>query len=230
MNGDPWTDEGEQELRQWFANGRSNKEIAELTGRSVWAIERRKHLLGLRSGSATCQRCGAPLIKKNGRPGNYCNQVCAAWSRYEAGIGHLPMVEVKGVCAHCEKPFARTVRPWGPGQLQSAAAAYCSRDCDKAAWYQREKAGPDGQEFMRVRSQRSIERWRRRRKARGPLIPNRPSLYLPWTEQEDRLLKQMYSGAVTYKVIAVALGRSTAAVGNRLVCLKIPRRSKVRNV
>lgn len=127
MNGDPWTDERDQELRQWFANGRSNKEIAELTGRTEDAIEQRKHLLGLRGGSATCRRCGAPLIKKNGRPGNYCNQVCAAWSRYEAGIGHKPLVEIKGVCAHCGKPFARMMKPWGRGQGESGLSAYCSQ-------------------------------------------------------------------------------------------------------
>jgi hypothetical protein len=158
MHADPWTKELNQELRQWFANGRSNREIAELTGRTENAIEQHKHRLGLRSGSATCQRCGLPLKKKNGRPANYCNEVCARWARYEAETGHKPPVEIKGVCAHCEKPFARMVRPMrGPG---AAFSAYCSRDCDKAAWYLRQKTGPGGREFMRVRSERSLRRLR----------------------------------------------------------------------
>jgi len=168
MNGDPWTDERDQELRQWFANGRSNKEIAELAGRTEEAIEQRKHRLGLRGGSATCQRegCGAPVVQgANGRPANYCSEVCAGWAWYEAEVGHKSLVEVKGVCAYCKKPFARMVRPLrGAG---TGLAAYCSRDCDKAAWYQRRKAEPGWQEFMRERSLRSLRRYYERREARS---------------------------------------------------------------
>jgi hypothetical protein len=172
MNGDPWTDERDQELRQWFANGRSNKEMAELLGRTEDAIVQRKHRLGLRSGSATCQRCGLPLTKKDGRPANYCTRTCEQWARYEAGVGHKPSVEVKGVCVHCGKPFARTVGP--QGRESSAASAYCSRDCDKAAWYLREKAGPGGREFMRERSQRSIVRYKRLREAARSSLTGAP--------------------------------------------------------
>jgi len=168
MNGDPWTIEADQELRQWFANGRSNKEMAELTGRTEDAITQHKHRLGLRGGSATCQRsgCGLPLIRKNGRPGNYCSQVCSTWPLYEVTVGHKSPVEVKGVCAYCKKPFARTKKPTGPRGL-TAASAYCSRDCDKAAWYLREKAKPGGREFMAVRNERSRARWKRLKEARN---------------------------------------------------------------
>jgi hypothetical protein len=166
MHGDPWTEERDQELRQWAANGRSNKELAELAGRTEEAIEQHKHRLGLRGGSATCQRegCGAPVVQPaNGRPGNYCSTACANWAHYEATEGHKPSTEVKGVCAYCAQPFARMVRPIaGGGQ---GLSAYCSRDCDKAAWYERMKAGPDGQAFMRERSERSIRRYHRRREA-----------------------------------------------------------------
>jgi len=173
MHGDPWTEERDQELRQWCANGRSNKEIAELAGRTEEAISQHKHNLGLRGGSATCQRegCGAPVVQgANGRPGNYCSQVCARWDWYEATEGHKSPVEIKGVCAYCGKSFARMVKHVGPGQSESGLASYCSRDCDKAAWYERRKAGPGGAEFMRERSERSIrrhlERGRARREAR----------------------------------------------------------------
>src|ERR1035437_5414338 len=97
MNGDPWTDERDQELRRWFANGRSNKELAELTGRTEDAISHRKALLGLRGGSATCQRCGVPLVQGAPRPANYCSPACATWAHYEAQVGHKPLVEIKGV-------------------------------------------------------------------------------------------------------------------------------------
>jgi hypothetical protein len=163
-NGDPWTGECDQELRQWSANGRSIKEMAELTGRTGDAISHRKALLGLRGGSATCRRCGAPVKKSPTRPANYCTTECAEWAHYEATVGHKPSVEVKGVCAHCEKPFARMVGPTGP-QGPTAAAAYCSRDCDKAAWYLRQKTGPRGREFMRERSERSNARSKRLRAA-----------------------------------------------------------------
>jgi hypothetical protein len=163
MNGDPWTEQHDQELRQWFANGRSNKEIAELAGRTENAIVKHKGLLGLRGGSATCQRCGALVVQKAGRPANYCSTACANWGYYEVIEGHKSLVEVKGVCAYCEKPFARMVRPRGQSPAGSAASAYCSRDCDKAAWYQRQKSGPGGHEFMRVRSERTNVRTKRLR-------------------------------------------------------------------
>jgi hypothetical protein len=166
MHGDPWTQERDQELRQWHEDGRSNKEIAELTGRTDEAIEQHKHRLGLRGGSDTCQRCGLPLRKKNGRPGNYCGQPCENWARYEAQHGHRPPVEIKGVCAYCGKDFARTVKPRGRGQSESGQSAYCSRDCDKAAWYQRMKAGPAGQAFLAERSARSLRRYYERREIR----------------------------------------------------------------
>jgi len=51
MHGDPWTEEADQELRQ-FANGRSNKEIAELAGRSERASVR---LRGLREAARNVQ-------------------------------------------------------------------------------------------------------------------------------------------------------------------------------
>jgi len=165
MNGEPWTIEADQDLRQWFANGRSNKELAKLTGRTVDAIVKHKGLLGLRGGSATCQRCGAPLKKKNGRPGNYCSRTCENWGSYEVKVGHKPMVEVKGVCAHCEKPFARMVRSKGHDAGQSGLSEYCSRDCDKAAWYLRQKSGPGSREFMRVRAERANVRNKRLRQA-----------------------------------------------------------------
>jgi hypothetical protein len=167
MHGDPWTEERDQELRQWFANGRSNKEMAELAGRTEEAIGKRKQFLGLRGGSATCQRegCGAPVVQGATRPANYCSQTCAEWAHYEATEGHKSLVEVKGVCAHCGKSFARMVRPLrGAG---TGLSAYCSRDCDKAAWYERRKAEPGWQEFMRVRSERSSARWRKRVAARN---------------------------------------------------------------
>jgi len=151
-----WTEECNQELRDLYANGRSNKELAELTGRTVHAIERRKHLLGLHGGSPTCRRCGVPLEQGGAhRPANYCSRECERWGFYEATVGHQPMVEIKGVCAHCRKPFARIVKPTGRGQKESGLAAYCSRDCDKAAWYQRMKAGPAGPAFMRSRNKRT---------------------------------------------------------------------------
>lgn len=123
MHGDPWTDQANQELRQWSADGRSNREIAELTGRTEDAITQQKHRLGLRGGSATCQRCGASLMKKDGRPANYCSRACEHWARYEAEHGHRPLVEIKGVCAHCGESFARTQRPWAEG----------SQDCRRTA-------------------------------------------------------------------------------------------------
>ena len=163
MNGDPWTAEADQELRQWYANGRSNREIAELAGRTKDAIGRRKAFLGLRGGSATCRRCGAPVKKSITRPANYCTTECAEWAHYEATVGHKPSVEVKGVCAYCKKPFARMVRPLrGAG---TGLSAYCSRDCDKAAWYERRKAEPGWQEFMRVRAERANVRNKRLREA-----------------------------------------------------------------
>jgi hypothetical protein len=164
MHGDPWTIEADQELRQWYANGRSNKEMAELAGRTYDAIMKRKAHLGLRGGSATCRLCGVPLVQGAGRPANYCSQACAEWAHYEATVGHKPLVEVKGVCAYCKKPFARTQRPWGRPN-KSALSAYCSRDCDKAAWYLRRKSEPGWQEFMRVRAERANVRNKRLREA-----------------------------------------------------------------
>jgi len=163
MHGEPWTEEHDQELRQWFANGRSGKEIAKLAGRTVDAIGRRKQVLGLRGGSATCRLCGAPVKKSVSRPANYCTTECATWAHYEATVGHKPMVEIKGVCAHCGKSFARTVKPTHQHPRTSGQSAYCSRDCDKAAWYQRQKASSAGREFMAVRSQRSNVRNKRLR-------------------------------------------------------------------
>jgi hypothetical protein len=227
-----WTEECNQELRDLYANGRSNKELAELTGRTVHAIERRKHLLGLHGGSPTCRRCGVPLEQGGAhRPANYCSRECERWGFYEATVGHQPMVEIKGVCAHCRKPFARIVKPTGRGQKESGLAAYCSRDCDKAAWYQRMKAGPAGPAFMRSRNKRTGIYKKRVREARGPLQPARPLLYLPWTLEEDQLVTQMYSSGATHRAIAAALGRSAAAVDNRLAYLKIRgSRQAVRNV
>ena len=163
MHGDPWTKEADQELRQWFANGRSNKELAKLTGRTVPAIEKRKHLLGIHGGSDKCLRCGIP-IEQGGphRPAYYCGQVCARWDRYEKETGHKPLVEIKGVCAHCGQPFARTVRTVGHEQGQSGLAAYCSRDCDKAAWYLRVKNDED----RRRRNTESAKRYYQRNRVR----------------------------------------------------------------
>lgn len=46
-HGDGWTTEGDNELEDLWMEGRSDKQIAEITGRTVFAIACRRNLLGL---------------------------------------------------------------------------------------------------------------------------------------------------------------------------------------
>lgn len=143
-SGDPWTEEADQVLRDLYANGRSDRDMSLETGRTVAAIERRKHLLGIRGGGRVCRCCGKDLPVKQGRPGNYCSDACGAWQRYEDEHGHLKAEVVP--CPQCGDTF-----------LRSPTAKYCSLKCSKAAWYARAKLNPD---FLLGRSKRSAARRR----------------------------------------------------------------------
>ena len=117
--------------------GHSNREIAQLIGRTESTTNVMFYRLGLHRGASNCLSCGAVLAQPAvGRKRRYCNEDCrTSQDRARLRDDRESLLDPARGCAYC----GRTI-PLDRQRRGSSTVLYCSRPCSQDAWYQRKCA------------------------------------------------------------------------------------------
>lgn len=133
----PWTESDLQEASALMREGRSNKEIAELIGRTESTTNVMFYRLGLNRGASNCLHCAAPLPQPDvGRKRRYCDENCrTAEERTQRLVTRETTIDPDRQCPYCNGAI-----PLERQRRGSSVVVYCSRTCSQDAWYARKCA------------------------------------------------------------------------------------------